>query len=195
MIIQIRGTSGTGKSTVVREVMKRYNPARQKVFRTGRKQPLCYFLPWLGGPEDSLPEEHGLVVVGHYETACGGCDTLPSYDASIEIVREAHSRGFDVLFEGLLISGEVRRCAELHADGLPYHVIGLEVPLEVCIASVNKRRWAKDPEKPGVNPKNTEAKYKTVQGAMRKLAEAGVTTEWCTREAAVGRVLTLLGHV
>lgn len=186
MIIQIRGTSGSGKSTVVRQVMMRYNAGRAKVMRVGRKQPLGYILT----PRD--PALRKLFVVGHYETACGGCDTLPSYDASIELVREAHARGLDVLFEGLLISGEVRRCVQLHQHGLPYHVIGLEVPLEVCVDSVNARRREKNPDKPDVNPRNTEAKYKTVQGAMRKLREAGVSAEWCTREAAVDRVLELL---
>lgn len=186
-IIQVRGTSGSGKSTVVREIMKRYKPGRGKFYRQGRKQPLGYTLinPQLG--------RRNLVIVGHYETACGGCDTLPSYDDSIGIVREAHANGYDVLFEGLLISGEVQRCAKLHADGLPFHVIGLEVPLDVCLDSVNQRRWAKNPDKPGVNPRNTEAKYKTVQGAMRKLAEAGVPTEWQTRDGAVERILQLLG--
>lgn len=186
MIIQLRGTSGSGKSTVVRSVMMRYGAARQKVMREGRKQPIAYVLP------NKTPGGRSLLIVGHYETACGGCDTLPSYDASIEIVRKGHEHGFDVLFEGLLISGEVARCAKLHEDGLPYVSLGLETPLDVCVDSINQRRRAKDPDKPDVNPRNTEAKFKTVQGAMRKLSERGVRTEWVTRDTALDRILELL---
>ena len=188
MIIQLRGTSGSGKSTVVREVMKHYGPAtRVKV--AGRKQPLGYLLPHPHAKTKGA-SARSLFVVGHYETACGGCDTLPSYDRSIEVVRHAHAAGHDVLFEGLLISGEVQRCAQLHEDGLPLRVMALDTPVDVCVDSINTRRRSKNPDKDDVNPANTLAKFKTVQGAMRKLAERGVPTEWTTRQAAAIAILT-----
>lgn len=184
MIIQLRGTSGSGKTTVVRKVMELY-AARANVKIPGRRRPLGYVLTH---PHGGRP----LAVLGHYETACGGCDTLPSLDRIIELVRQSHAQGYDVLFEGLLISGETRRCIELHKDGLPYEVLALRTDLQTCIDSVNARRREKDPERENVNPANTEAKYKTVQSSMRKLQEAGVMAEWFGREEAVRYIAHLL---
>ena len=185
MIIQLRGTSGSGKSTAVRAIMDRYGP-RSPVRKVGmkRRQPIGY----LCAPQE--PDGPSLFVAGHYETACGGCDTLPTYDFIIDLVREAATSGYDVLFEGLLISGEVTRCASLQ-DFL-YLSIGLDVPVEVCLDSVNQRRRKKKPEALDVNPKNTIAKATTVRGAMSRLAELGVRTEWQTRETVVDRVVGLL---
>ncbi len=141
MILNIRGTSGSGKSTIVREIMDLYPGNRLRVKRspspkTGRqsKNPLCYVL--------HRHEPHGrpLVVVGHYESACGGCDTIPDMDHIFSIVREAHLSSKDVLFEGLLISAEFNRTYALHTDRMPLMVIGLSTPLEECLASVERRR-------------------------------------------------------
>jgi predicted kinase len=188
MIIQLRGTSGSGKTTIVRTIMEGYqnsNPVCLEIAGKVRKRPAGYLL-------DNGPGSKHLFVVGHYETACGGCDTLPDYDTCIQLVRDAHANGHDVLFEGLLISGETRRCAELHNDGLPYTVVCLNTPLQECLDSVNTRRRAKKPDAEDVNPKNTEAKFKIVQRAAEKLAEAGVPVEWHSRDTALSRVRGLL---
>lgn len=185
MIIQIRGTSGSGKTTLVKRIMGLYE-SKVRVMVPGRKQPLGYILPHPDGGRS-------LFLVGHYETACGGCDTIPSYDRNIEIVREAHAAGYDVLFEGLLISGETRRCIELHTDGLPYSCYALDTPLDVCVASINDRRRQKNPDKPDVNPVNTENKYKTVQSAMRKLEAAGVPVAWGERTLLLHQIARILG--
>lgn len=176
MIINLRGTSGSGKSTLVRKIMELYGaPVRVKV--EGRRQPLMYICPM-----DSHPS---LAVIGHYETPCGGCDTIPSLDRVYELVEQAHQRGYDVLYEGLLVSAEVNRCIAL-AQRAPLVVVALDVPLELCLESVNARRRARDPEKPDVNPKNTISKHRAVQTAARRLREAGVDTHVCTdRESAL----------
>lgn len=183
MIIQLRGTSGSGKSTAVREVMARYGQ-RIPVFIAGRKQPLGYYCTHPQGGRT-------LAVVGHYEVACGGCDTIPSYDRTIELVRKAHGDGNDVLFEGLIMSSESRRCSAMANDGLPYRVLALDTPIELCLAGVNARRRAKDPNKPDVDPKNTIGKIKVVQNAMVRLASLGVEGEWVTRETVVPRIMGL----
>ena len=183
MIINIRGTSGSGKSTIVREIMKQY-PTVCKVKEDGRKRPLSYSCV--------KPMHRPLMVLGHYETPCGGCDTITSMDKIYALVRHAHEEGYDVLYEGLLLSAEVNRCQQLHEDGLPLLVIGLDVPLQECIDSVNARRWAKDPEKPGVNPKNTESKHKGTKRSMERFKEAGVQTAWCCRDGSVVLIKDML---
>jgi len=66
-VIQIRGTSGSGKSTLVRQVMGLYYE-KQPLFKRGRKQPIGYIL--------THPDTPSLFVPGHYESACGGLDTI-----------------------------------------------------------------------------------------------------------------------
>ena len=72
-IINIRGTSGAGKSHLARRVMANY-PVRKPVHVAGRKQPLYYEYE---APDHNVP----LFVVGHYECACGGTDTMKRLSA------------------------------------------------------------------------------------------------------------------
>lgn len=201
MLINLRGTSGSGKSTIVREIMKLY-PSKSPVKIKDRKQPIGYIL--------SRPEGKDLAVLGHYETDCGGCDTITSLDDIFKHVRWAADQGYDVLFEGLLISAEVNRTTELATDGYQLIVVGLDTPLEVCLASVNQRRannfqrrlerveaenedrvTSRKKPKPlpeargDVNPKNTESKYKATISTMRRLEENGVQTRWGDRDSAL----------
>lgn len=185
MIINIRGTSGSGKSTLVRRVVELYG-SRISYKEPGRKQPIGYTYNRRG-------EGRPLAVIGHYETPCGGCDTIPKMDRIFELVRQAHAQGQDVIFEGLLIAADVNRTVALHTDGLPLRVIALDVPLEVCLDSVNQRRRAKNPDKPDVNPKNTKSKHKGVKASVERLRSAGVQVEWADREAAFEAIRRELG--
>lgn len=185
MIINIKGTSGSGKSTIVRKIMDLYKGQKIPYKEAGRRQPIGYVLYRSEAQHSGKP----LAVVGHYETACGGCDTINKMDRIYELVRQAHQNGYDVLFEGLLLSAEFQRTYKLHADELPLLVLGMDIPLDVCIESVNKRRWAKNPDKPPVNPKNTESKWKGTKSTIRKLQEHGVDARWVQREEALELIM------
>jgi hypothetical protein len=161
MIINIRGTSGSGKSTLVRRVMSAYATVRPE-YTADRRQPISYHCvhPAPGGAP--------LRVLGHYETPCGGCDTIPAQRELEAMARALHTDGANVLYEGLLCSHEQKRTTAMWDDpALDYRVIVLDVPLDVCLASVNARRRAKKPEAEDVNPANTTAKWKT----MRRLGD------------------------
>jgi predicted kinase len=181
MIFNLRGTSGSGKSTLVRNLTALYG-SRTVFRREGRKQPLGYVY--------SRGERgRSLAVVGHYETACGGCDTIASMDDIFDLVRQSAAAGHDVIFEGLLISADVNRTVDLHKwaqeQGIEMGVIALDTPLDVCIDSINIRRRAKDPNKPDVATKNTESKFKGVKKSVERLLEAGVPARWESRDSAL----------
>lgn len=205
MIINIRGTSGSGKSTVVRKIKDCYFES-EPIMVEGRRQPIGYMLSRVWGKR--------LFLAGHYETACGGCDTITSIDQIYELVRQYHNDETDVLFEGLLISAEVNRTTALHTDGLPLLVVGMNTPLDICLSSINTRRQEafiaktaiaearnegrKKPrpmpkEKGEVNPRNTESKFKATETTMRRLLEAGVRAEWHDRDSAVQTIKLELG--
>lgn len=182
MIVNLRGTSGAGKSTIVRAVMKRYSCEANYV--DGRRRPLFYV--------GHRPEEHRLLVPGHYETACGGCDTIRTPDEVYELVRwGALEQGMDVLFEGIMVQDEIRRCAEV-SQLHPTLVIGLDVPIEECLASVQRRRDARGDARP-LNPKNTVARATSLERTYHRLVGLGVKVERHGREAALSRVLEVLG--
>lgn len=190
MIINIRGTSGSGKSTLVRKILELYQ--ERVVFRAdGRKQPLGYVYKH---PCDSAPS---LAVVGHYETDCGGCDTISGMDKIYDLVRASADRGFDVIFEGLLISAEVNRTAKLHEDGYELNVLHLDLPIEECVASINTRRAAKaertgKPKPPPVAEKNTISKHKGSRQSCKRLHAAGVKVYSGDRDYALSMARSLL---
>lgn len=184
MIINIRGTSGSGKSHLVRAIMEQCTE-RKSIFEPKRKRPLFYTM--------RQPTGRTLAVIGHYETPCGGCDTINNLDKIYAIVHQCDDNGWDVLYEGLLLSAEVRRAVEL-SQSAPLLIVGLtEVPVTECIDSVNRRRWAKNPDKPGVNPKNTMAKWKQTRRAMERFREEGVDGHSVKRGEAQELVQRALG--
>lgn len=186
MIINVRGTSGSGKSTLVRAVMSRYS-SRTPVVQEGRRQPIGYSLSYPG---------RSLFVPGHYETACGGCDTISEMERIFDIVRERAHVDYDVLMEGLLISGDFKRTSLLLRD-FPgqVHVVHLDVPMETCAAGVGERRAARGAEKPlGPNfQKNLLSKHRAASTSCARLREAGADVFQGDREACLARVLGLLG--
>jgi len=187
VIINIRGTSGSGKSHLVREIMALYGH-KSPMMWPERKRPAGYLLhrEWW--------QERGrrLYIAGHYETACGGCDTLPSLNHVYAMVREAHSLGHDVLYEGVIVTSDVARVIKIHQEQIPIAVIGLNTPLETCVAGVQSRRDARGDERE-FNPRNTEAKMVTNVRGMEKLQAAGVDARWRSRAQALEDVRSLLG--
>lgn len=184
-IINIRGTSGSGKSTVARQLMALYEPNPLRYREAGRKQPLGYRYKRRVSEEfRSCNHVWDLAVVGHYETDCGGADTIPDYDKLMKLVMAGMDAGMDVLFEGLLFSGDVKHTTELREyaekQGTMLHVVAMQMDLDLCVESINIRRNAKAqrlgrPAKPPVNPKNTIAKHRGLTLACKRLEEARVT--------------------
>jgi len=182
MIINIRGTSGAGKSTLVKAIMDKY--VSMTVYKeAGRKQPIGYLcMPAAGSDLKSM------AVIGHYETPCGGCDTIPGMEKIFNLVRMSYEDGHHVLFEGIMIVADSKWCKGLHEDGLPLKVITLDkVPIEVCLSSVNHRRMQRmGPDKyTPVNPKNTEKRVKPIANSVDRLRAAGIHVENCDRDEAL----------
>jgi hypothetical protein len=131
IIVNPRGTSGSGKTELVRRILAHYGwqpgagsggaGGPEPIYREGQSRPLGYPLEHpLGGPP--------LAVVGHYEVTSGGCDTFRAIDGGLpEITRRAAefaATGHDVLVEGQLLSSEYQRSAEL-ARAHDLHILRL----------------------------------------------------------------------
>lgn len=190
--INIRGTGGSGKSTLVQNIMALY-PDKVERHIEGRKRPIAYIRKG--------PGLTPLFVPGHYETACGGCDTVKTTDQVYDLVREGLQLGTggNVLYEGIMVMDDVRRAVELdtwmRAWNLPagrLHVIALTTPIEDCLAAIRDRRAARGDEKP-LNEKNTRDRAKRMLSGLARLKDAGVVVEKMDRDAAFLRVRELLG--
>ena len=133
MIISLRGTNGSGKSTIVREIMRMYR-AEVKIEYRGRRRPVGYIML----PKDF--SETRLFVPGHYEIANGGIDTLPSLDYAYGLIRvHALELGSHVLYEGKNMSDGVNGLVALHEEGLEVAVAWLREPVDLCVRSVRER--------------------------------------------------------
>lgn len=191
--INVRGTSGSGKSTVARQIMALYERS-EPVHVEGRKRPIQYVLK---GVDSGHPD---LAVIGHYETACGGCDTISkddtgrgnSADRIFGLIQENLDAGRDVLFEGLLVSGDVTRCRKLRDDGYDLTVVALDLTVEECLASVRARRLARGNEKP-LKEDNTRRTFDRVRKTLPKLRAGGVPVLELGRAEAAARIATILG--
>lgn len=183
MIIQVRGTSGSGKSTVVAGLVHSWNPRwRVPVRIEGRKQPLGYWL--------ERKARHPIAVPGHYETACGGCDTLPTQAMVFDLIRRSmietktQSAAAHVVFEGLLASEEVRRTVALHEDHPgQLRVLQLDTNVEECIRAIKQRRAERGDDRP-LKEDNTRNRVGVINRACERLRAAGVDVRLVSREQA-----------
>ena len=146
VIINPRGAGGSGKTEFVRRIMRELGwrsgshlqPPQtiEPLYRENRARPIGYALARpSGGP--------ALVVLGHYEGTCGGCDTISNRDGGMEevfrLARTYASSGSDVLMEGLCLSMEHSRSAAL-AQEHRLHVLRLSTPPGQCAANLISRR-------------------------------------------------------
>lgn len=171
MIIQIRGTSGSGKTWVMRRVME-YLGAWKPVYVEGRKRPLYY-----------IHERRSLLVLGSYESTCGGCDTIGSARAVYDLLKATQPTDH-VLCEGLLLSEDVKWSSQL--SGL--RVIFLTTPLERCLEQIRSRRAESGNSKP-LSEYNTVNRVATIERARLRLIEAGVDCRRYSASQAVREIV------
>lgn len=196
LVINPRGTSGAGKTWLLREVMKAYcrDGAKAVSLRhDGRSRPMgCQLFHPHGG--------RALAVIGHYEAMCGGTDTIPIADEGLnEALRLADALaagGNDVLMEGLQLSGDVERTAALaqsqRTRGSKLYVLCLDVQLGRCVQKVVARRRAGWAARPG-SERTARAGHAALTPACTDLQHRGAQVERLDAAAALRRTLTLLG--
>jgi len=213
MIVNIRGGSGAGKSTVVREIMKNYDTVVPH-FVEGRKQPL-----WYDCSSSASPQDTPLRVLGHYETPCGEYNTISKNVADPEeramtyihrLIREADDAGLNVLYEGVILTTILGELPQLHEEGRPIVVVNLASDLEECLAGISERRVRQERKdlEVGVSAderaamrasltettvRNNVGKLKSAIKTATQLRNVGVTVFDCDRLQAVATVEEVLG--
>lgn len=131
MIIQICGTNGSGKSTIVDKVMAAAADV-QAVDDDDTGKIRGYEMAVSGQP---------LIVVGKYhKITARGCDAIKDRDYNLETVRKSHLAGYHVLFEGIRMMSHTRGIDFFR--GLGYQnvtLLLLDTPVETCISEILAR--------------------------------------------------------
>lgn len=174
MIFNIRGTHGSGKSTLVTRVMALYDDQVPKMVDR-RKRPIGYYCTSSSG-------EYGkLFVLGAYDVACGGCDTISGVELVYDLVKMAAGADYHVIFEGAIVQGSLTRLVELKRQ-FPTTVIALSTPRQECIDSVIQRRKERGQDG-AFDPKNIEKDHFEMSES-RGLHKKGLYPLKLSREAA-----------
>lgn len=169
MIFNLRGTNGTGKSTVAHALIKKSGAEPIDFWPQARSaKPKAYAGMWKGVP---------IVILGSYATVCGGMDTITDInDARDLIVGYGTDENYPIMFyEGLFISHCLGTVAKGMADaGLKERtVLGyLDTPLETCLERVHKRRAERGNTKP-FKEQNVVDDYQRVEWNYAKAKRDG----------------------
>lgn len=161
-IVQVCGTSGSGKTHLVRRIMAECK-GKQPFFDGDRGRPMGY---------DMMLGKQPVRVLGSYENQQGGCDTIPTLDLTFNLVKQSWAEGRTVIFEGLLVSKNFGRGLEIfRMAGRSMVIVGLNTSLEQCYQSIYDRRVALGKprgEKPGATERDKRAHDNYVQ-KMRQI--------------------------
>jgi hypothetical protein len=183
VIINIAGTSGSGKSYLIREFLKQVKMTA--VYVDSRIAPVGYQLAVQG-------VRRPVHLVGAYETPTGGCDTISDVVLAYERVLKAHHRGRHVIYEGLFMMNMTRGPAlaeEVGVDNIT--ILQLTTPMATCIASINTRR-AERGEEELLTKKNTKGNYVRAENYCTKMRSIGVQVIKTRREDALRWLFNLL---
>jgi len=171
VVINIRGTSGSGKSYIVRQLLEAcgMGVSSYEVKHHGKTLATGVVLP------SGVP----MFAIGSYVNVCGGCDTITNQDWICSTVRYFSQFGH-VVFEGLIVSHLWTRYRELTREingfGLQYKWLFLDTPLEACIENVLKRREERG-TKSEFNTQNTEDKWYAIQKVRQRAIDASFDVE------------------
>jgi hypothetical protein len=181
MILQIRATSGGGKTTAMRHLFAKAECVPERIEKTKRGQKVLLNRGMWG--------EIPFWVVGPYDAeGTGGCDRISKIEQVIELVdsvaRPSHKKSGAhraiVAFEGLLLAHSWGAMGEFLHEHYPARYINafIDTSVEQCYANVLKRRETKgadntDAERLAKIEKNVIADHHRVALAHKRVTARG----------------------
>lgn len=171
MILQIRATSGGGKTTVMRHLMELANTRPTVTEKTARGEKVLI--------NEGRWDGRKFFVIGPYpESGTGGCDRINGVEKALKLVDQCASPSAQhiVCFEGLLLAHSWGQMGEfLHAKyRRRYRNMFIDTSAKQCFRNVMKRRSDNsDPERIAKIEKNVIADHYRVELAWKRVAARG----------------------
>jgi predicted ABC-type ATPase len=168
-IVAIKGTNGSGKSTVVRSLLEHLG--RQSILRVNSKEAgyRCKY------------QDGSLFVLGKYKTACGGLDSSFSYagaaDDLLRCIDKLAAQGH-VCCEGVIAITSyghdrmTRFADKLKRCGHRMIFARIDTPAELCVERVKQRRREAGNTRP-FDPAKLLDKYQSILKSQEQLLAAG----------------------
>jgi hypothetical protein len=177
-VVQLRGTSGSGKTTAMRALIEQLENFRPIEMNDRMTKNTAYH----GILDDCGLRPVSVFVLGDYDPkrSAGGCDTIPTVQQVIDLVEKYGSRKNSlVVLEGLLLAHSWGALGEyVHARwGERYVNVFLDTTVEKCIARVTKRRASRGVDTEGDRAakieKNIRDDYYRVQLCYERVVARG----------------------
>ena len=126
LVVNIRGANGSGKTALVREVLKRkvedYPPFEYIPQRASKRAGKLTLWPVAKCVDKQL--QHPIYVQGRYDVATGGCDREEDMDAiEANISRATKELDGHVLFEGMCVCQRAEPGGLLTQEGSRMNVL------------------------------------------------------------------------
>jgi uridine kinase len=183
----LRGTNGSGKTFVARELLKQ-----------SEAEPYLFLGAKIAAYKGKLFDVP-FYIIGSYATQCGGCDTIPKVALVADILRELMTNNdmFNVytgpgivFFEGLMISHMLGTVGEMQKQlGKQHNVLAfLDTPLDLCVQRVMLRRAARGDERP-FDPKNVIKDHPRVKSCMENAIRYEYRVQTVNHQDALNQVL------
>ena len=130
------------------------------------------------------------IVLGHYESTCGGCDNIGSASSVFSLITYVREKEIDlpILCEGLLLSEDVKWTSILTEEVV---CLFLVTDIYRCISQIENRRKEAGNQKP-FNTHNTVNRVKTIDKARDRLIAQGVKCIRCSASQVLRVVISLL---
>lgn len=161
-VVKMGGCNGSGKTSVAREIIKLAD-AKPKTWKGAAKSPNYY---------EGVYEGFPVLILGSYETNCGGMDTISDKFQRLAFIQWAAKANRIVFFEGLMTGktyGAIGTVSEAHVAGKrgTWLYAFLDTPFEVCAERVVQRRTAAG----NLNPFDPERTMRSTFNSVTHLFE------------------------
>lgn len=182
LLVNVRGTNGSGKSTIPLSMMD--DPEMyiiEKPFKGKNKKILTVF------------PTYGWAALGGYLTKTGGLDCLPNKEIKHKVLWYAlkHLDTYNIILEGVIDSTIFSTYRDLFREVKNKYpnrevvILNLTPPLNICLDRVQKRNGGKS-----VKEEQIESKYNTVVRNAEKFKHSGFRSiRWNNSKISKDRVL------